>query len=900
MATTTYKIDVNSSNAIAALNGLQSKLKSTSDTFSKLGGAVAALGMVAAVKSVVGFADKIQDLADTTGIAIKNIVAFTNVVGLAGGSSEIASAALLKLTKNIGEAADGSVGLQAAFADVGITLNDLATLSETDILGKTIYGLDKLTDASHRSSVAATLLGKSFQQVGINGVAQGYDAAVIASAKYEISVKAAAAVQDKLDVTFQNVRMSILKAIEPMALWLSKLDQVKIDGFISKLLVLITTLGTLYTTTKLLTTVISLWTGAAALGASATIGLTTGVAGVGVAAASLSKTFTWLLSSLKGILAGIIPLGVASSVLGTRFAFLGAGISGLSGALGVLLLALGKFMLVAVAVAAAAYAIGTALDLAFDWKIVDTVTAKVKNLWGGLKDLLGIQSDVIDATKKSAEEIAEEAEAIRLSNEQMEKETAHLREVKNALDSKVATIRESTRAYEDANQQIIDSIKLQGESLGKTQQWIDTQAAVADIAGKTQAALAKLTQAKMAMSADEKKMGLGDIIDEEIIKIKELARVDEERVRVSLKGLESLRQKENLRLFQLSRQGDLLNKLSDYQQEIATVGLTAQEKKYADIKYQQEKISEEAIRQEQIRRGSKLTEAELLAYRQEAIDATGKLINKEQELYDKGRTGMAGLSKAWNEYLENARDASTQSANLFNNVMKGMEDIIVNFVKTGKLEWKSLFASLAEEILRNKIKESFATLMDELSGGDGVIGKIGSALGLTGMSSGGAKGASASNPMYVYDVSSGAGGIAKSIGNAASSMAGGDGGGNIVSTLVNKAAEYVAPVTKVVGQLWDWGKSLFGYANGGQVVGGKTILVGEKGPEMFTPGTSGYITPNSDLNAQGSSGQGGGSTTVIYNINAVDARSFQQLLASDPAILYQLTEQGRKSFGGRR
>ena len=48
-------------------------------------------------------------------------------------------------------------------------------------------------------------------------------------------------------------------------------------------------------------------------------------------------------------------------------------------------------------------------------------------------------------------------------------------------------------------------------------------------------------------------------------------------------------------------------------------------------------------------------------------------------------------------------------------------------------------------------------------------------------------------------------------------------------------------------------------ANGGPVKGGSTYLVGERGPELFTPGVSGMITPNHAL---------GGGTTVVVNVDA--------------------------------
>ena len=48
-------------------------------------------------------------------------------------------------------------------------------------------------------------------------------------------------------------------------------------------------------------------------------------------------------------------------------------------------------------------------------------------------------------------------------------------------------------------------------------------------------------------------------------------------------------------------------------------------------------------------------------------------------------------------------------------------------------------------------------------------------------------------------------------------------------------------------------------AAGGPVKGGSSYLVGERGPEMFTPGVSGMITPNHAL---------GGTTNVVVNVDA--------------------------------
>ena len=50
-------------------------------------------------------------------------------------------------------------------------------------------------------------------------------------------------------------------------------------------------------------------------------------------------------------------------------------------------------------------------------------------------------------------------------------------------------------------------------------------------------------------------------------------------------------------------------------------------------------------------------------------------------------------------------------------------------------------------------------------------------------------------------------------------------------------------------------------ANGGKAAGGKSFIVGEKGPELFVPKSSGTVVPNDKLG-------GGGNTSVVVNVDA--------------------------------
>lgn len=75
---------------------------------------------------------------------------------------------------------------------------------------------------------------------------------------------------------------------------------------------------------------------------------------------------------------------------------------------------------------------------------------------------------------------------------------------------------------------------------------------------------------------------------------------------------------------------------------------------------------------------------------------------------------------------------------------------------------------------------------------------------------------------------------------------------------------------------------------GGPIMKNKPYLVGEAGPELIVPNAGGSVISNSSL-----SGMGGG-TSVTYNINAVDARSFKQLVAEDPEFIYNVSRVGER------
>ena len=123
-------------------------------------------------------------------------------------------------------------------------------------------------------------------------------------------------------------------------------------------------------------------------------------------------------------------------------------------------------------------------------------------------------------------------------------------------------------------------------------------------------------------------------------------------------------------------------------------------------------------------------------------------------------------------------------------------------------------------------------------------------------------------------------------------VVGGEKFSNVLKGLVDDILRIIVrqqvtePLGKAVSGI-DWGGLFSSFlggtrANGGPVTGGTSYLVGERGPEIFTPATTGRITPN---------GAGGGPLTVrVVNEsgNQVQASSATQSTGPDGSALIEI------------
>ena len=110
----------------------------------------------------------------------------------------------------------------------------------------------------------------------------------------------------------------------------------------------------------------------------------------------------------------------------------------------------------------------------------------------------------------------------------------------------------------------------------------------------------------------------------------------------------------------------------------------------------------------------------------------------------------------------------------------------------------------------------------------------------------------------------------------------GGGGGGFFGNLFGGISSFAGGLFGGIG-------SIFGFANGGVPPVNRPSIVGERGPELFVPSTTGRVVPNKDL------GMGGGSTNVTFEINAISTRDgIEFLLENKPAIINMVQQASNK------
>jgi hypothetical protein len=207
-------LGLNTAEFIAGIENASKKLEQFSrsvDQYAKYGATALAAMSVAAIK----FADDIQDVAQANDVAIDTVVKLRAALDASGGSADKAGVMLSAFTKFVDTAAGGSFEAQKAFKSVGVSLKDIGTMTQEQLLGKTLKGLEGLEDSVTRNARAMEFFSKAAKGVAFDSFAQEMQKTNTTTNEQIEAIKAGAKTWDNFERILRKVQLAFVEAIGP-------------------------------------------------------------------------------------------------------------------------------------------------------------------------------------------------------------------------------------------------------------------------------------------------------------------------------------------------------------------------------------------------------------------------------------------------------------------------------------------------------------------------------------------------------------------------------------------------------------------------------------------------------------------------------------------------------------
>lgn len=120
---------------------------------------------VGAAQDVAAYGDTVDKQSQRLGMSAQSYQELDYVLRIAGSSMDSMSAGMKTLTNQLDAAKNGSESAQAMFGALGLSMNDLSSMSREDVFKNVIYGFQGMEDSAERAALANDLLGRSGQQL---------------------------------------------------------------------------------------------------------------------------------------------------------------------------------------------------------------------------------------------------------------------------------------------------------------------------------------------------------------------------------------------------------------------------------------------------------------------------------------------------------------------------------------------------------------------------------------------------------------------------------------------------------------------------------------------------------------------------------------------------------------
>ena len=184
------------------------------------GAAIGAIGakFVSATSDVASYGDNIDKMSQKMGLTAEAYQEWDAVMQHSGTSMETMKASM----KTLANAAETG---NKAFEELGITQEQIATMSQQDLFEATIAGLQNVTDDTQRTYLAGKLLGRGATELGALLNTSAEDTQAMRDRVRELggvmsndAVKASAAFQDQLQdmqTAFQGISRNLMSEFLP-------------------------------------------------------------------------------------------------------------------------------------------------------------------------------------------------------------------------------------------------------------------------------------------------------------------------------------------------------------------------------------------------------------------------------------------------------------------------------------------------------------------------------------------------------------------------------------------------------------------------------------------------------------------------------------------------------------
>ena len=116
---------------------------------------------IEAANDVAAYGDEVDKTSQKMGMSAQAYQEWDYVMKIAGTDMASMTTGMKTLTNKVADAASGSSEAAAMFSQLGISMEDLQTLSQEEIFGKTIEALQGMEEGTERAALANDLFGKS-------------------------------------------------------------------------------------------------------------------------------------------------------------------------------------------------------------------------------------------------------------------------------------------------------------------------------------------------------------------------------------------------------------------------------------------------------------------------------------------------------------------------------------------------------------------------------------------------------------------------------------------------------------------------------------------------------------------------------------------------------------------